>query len=1026
MPSVLRRVRYVPALIGLLALAALIAALMPRPLAAQAGVNPSLYAGMRWRLVGPFRAGRAVAATGVPGQPDVYYFGAVAGGVWKTENAGLTWQPIFDSEPIASIGAVAVAPSNPDIVYVGSGEADMRSAISYGDGMYKSTDAGRTWTHIGLTDTRQIGQVLVDPHNPDIVFVAALGHAYGPNDERGVFRTTDGGRTWKKILFKNADTGAIDLAFDPRDAKTIYAALWQTRRPPWNVYPPSNGPGSGLYKSTDRGDTWQPLTNGLPTAGLGRIGIAVAPSRPDRVYLVVDAKKGGLYRSDDAGAHWTLIDNESRIWGRGWYFCGVTVDPKDPDTVYVANTALYRSHDGGHRFTPIKGSPGGDDYHSLWINPDDPHRMVLSSDQGVVVSVDGAKTWSSWYNQPTAQFYHVSADHRFPYWLYGAQQDSGAMAVPSRSNYSRTSAHDWHPISVGGENGYIVPDPTNPEILYGGDSITRYNQVTGADRSISPTIGLAGSFRQTWTLPVAVSPIAPHALYFSHQMLFRTVNGGHSWEQISPDLTRVNPGVPPNLDPATAADANSPDPRRGVIYAIAPSPVDAATIWVGTDDGLIHVTHDRGKTWKDVTPKPLTPWSKIGIIDASPFDVNTAYAAVDRHRLEDYKPYIYRTHDGGRTWQNVVNGIPGDDYVNVVREDPVRKGLLYAGTEKSIYVSFDDGGRWEPLQLNLPHTSIRDLAFRDGDLVAATFGRSLWILDDLTPLRQLNATVASAPAHLFRPAVALRIQPPSDEGTPFTHETPTGENPPQGAIIDYTLQAASSSPVTLAIRDQAGKVVRRFSSADTPQAANVRTLTVELAWMTPPPTLSAAAGMHRFVWDLRYAAPPSLSGAAGGYFPMQGPLALPGSYTVTLTADGQQYSAPLTVRMDPRVKTPSAALAQQFQVAHQSYEALQQIARVFGEATALEARLRSSSGHAAAAAELAQLIGAPAGDNPPSATGGPVTTLRALYAEFSRLEQSVESGPAAPTVEEALALARNRATLAGLVQKWNRLKAQAG
>ena len=1025
-PSVPSLRRTLFTILCLLALPLVAGVVAPRRLAAQA-VAPSMYGGMRWRLIGPFRAGRALAATGVPGQPDVFYFGAVDGGVWKTDNAGLTWTPIFDAEPVGSIGAIAVAPSNPDIIYVGTGEADMRSDISYGDGMYKSTDAGRTWTHIGLTDTRQIGCVLVDPRNPNVVFVAALGHAYGPNAERGVFRSTDGGATWQKVLYKDANTGAIDLAFDPQNPQTIYAALWQTRRPPWNVYPPSNGPGSGLYKSTDGGTTWHQLAgHGLPSEGLGRMGIAIPPTQPNRIYLIVDAKAGGLYRSDDGGQSWTLVDNDSRIWGRGWYFCGVTADPKNPDTVYVANTSLYRSTDGGHDFTAIKGAPGGDDYHLLWIEPNDPTRMILASDQGVVVSVDDAKTWSSWYNQPTAQFYHVSTDNRFPFWVYGAQQDSGAMAVPSQSKYARISGHDWHPISVGGENGYVVPDPLNPDILYGG-TVTRYDQRTGADQDIAPTLGRRGSFRVTWTLPLAFSPADPHALYFGHQMIFRTLNGGRSWQEISPDLTRKDPGVPPNLDPTTAADANGRNPRRGVVYAIAPSPLNAAEIWAGTDDGLIDLTRDGGKTWQNVTPPALTAWSKVGIIEASPFDANTAYAAVDRHRLEDYKPYIYRTRDGGKTWQNVVSGIPDGAYVNAVREDPVRKGLLYAGTETGIYVSFDDGDHWQSLQLNLPHTSIRDMAIRDNDLVVATHGRSFWILDDVTPLRQITAQVAASSAYLFQPEPAIRVQTPSDEGTPYPFETPTGENPPQGAIIDYYLGSAPQGPVTLDIRDHTGALVRRYASNEHPPAVNPRMLNIPMYWVKPTPVLSAEPGMHRWIWDLHEAAPPSLGGRPTGYYTPTGAWVTPGTYTVTLTVAGHRYTRSLTVSMDPRVKTPAAALADQFQAARQANTGMADAARAFQGAVQLRARLGAAGGaHAAELRELDALIGAPPSDNPPSAVGGPVTNLREVYAQLGQIARAVESAPAAPTMEATRALSSTRATLTRLLTRWKAIQQGSG
>jgi photosystem II stability/assembly factor-like uncharacterized protein len=642
--------------------------------------DPGLYSGLKWRMIGPFRAGRAVAATGVPGQPNHFFFGAVGGGVWESTTAGENWNPIFDGESVQSIGAIAVAPSDPKFIYVGSGEADMRSQISYGNGMYKSADGGKTWKHIGLDDTRQIGRVLVDPNNADIVFVAALGHAYGPNPDRGVYRSKDGGATWKKVLYNNENVGAIDLAFDPKNSKIIYASLWATRRPPWTIYPPSIGPGGGLFKSSDSGDHWQQLGNGLPTEGTGRIGVAVAPSDANRMYAIVDdtdAKKGGLYRSDDAGKSWQLLSNDQRIWGRGWYFCNVVVDPKNPDKIYVSNTSVYRSDDGGKTFIPIKGAPGGDDYHQLWIYPDDGNRMILASDQGVVVSVDGGLVWSSWYNQD-------------PYWVYGAQQDSGAVKAVTRSVHGSISyMRDWAPICAGGESGYVAVDPADSNILYGG-TVSTCDQLTNAGHNISPMLGSGelGPFRHTWTLPVVFSEAPGHALYFSNQYLWKTADRGANWSRISGDMTRENPGVPSNLDSAAAADGYG-TARPGVIYTIAPSPLAASTIWIGTDDGLIHMTIDGGKTWKNVTPPELTAWSKVALMDASHFDANTAYAAVDRHRLEDYKPYIYKTRDGGKTWKLIANGIPEGSYVNAIKEDPKRKGLLFAGTELGVYVSFD-------------------------------------------------------------------------------------------------------------------------------------------------------------------------------------------------------------------------------------------------------------------------------------------------------------------------------------------------
>ena len=865
------------------------AALAIVTLAAQSPrVDPSLYSGLRWRMIGPFRGGRVNAVSGVPGQPAVFYFGSVGGGVWKTTNAGRTWAPVSDAFSVGSIGAIAVAPSSPDTVYVGTGEADMRSQISYGNGVYKSADAGRTWQHLGLDDTRQIGRVAVDPRNPDIVFVAALGHAYGPNAARGVFRSKDGGATWRQVLYRDDSVGAVDVAIDPNDPHVVFAAMWNTRRPPWSIYPPSYGPGSGLYKSVDGGTTWKALSGGLPADRVGRIGIAIAPSSPRRVYAIVDARQGGLYRSEDAGVRWALVSADRRIWGRGWYFGKVTVDPKNADSVYVSNTSLYRSTNGGASWTAIKGAPGGDDYHQLWIDPAEPARMILASDQGAVVSVDGARTWSSWYNQPTAQLYHAAADARFPYWVTGAQQDSGPVGVITRSPHAEIGTREWLPLCAGQEAGYTAPDPLHPDILFG-DTVTRCNVATGQAVDVSPERGMAEPARHTWTVPLVFSEADPRVLYFSNQFLFRTENGGERWTTISPDLSREDPGVPPNLDAATAADAPK-GTRRGVIYAIAPSPLAAGVIWAGTDDGLIHLTRDEGRTWRNVTPPDLTPWSKVVMMVASHGDVGTAYAAVDRHRLEDNEPYIYRTRDFGATWRRVTSGLAPGVYLQAIEEDPARPGLLFAGTEQAVFVSFDAGDHWQPLQLNLPAVSMRHLTVHDNDLIVATHGRGFWIIDQMTALRQVGPGSAAAAAVLFEPADAIDMPAGSENGTPQPRDEPLAENRPYGALIDYYLKDAPTGPVTLEIVDAAGSTVRRFSSADRTVPVDPDTLNIPAFWRPAPPVLSANPGQHRWVWDLR--------GDRGG------PRVLPGAYTVKLTVDGKVCTQPLLVRRDPRLSAP--------------------------------------------------------------------------------------------------------------------------
>jgi photosystem II stability/assembly factor-like uncharacterized protein len=864
--------------------------------------NPSLYSGLRWRSIGPFRAGRVNAVSGVAGEPDTFYFGSVGGGVWKTINSGRTWTPIFDSASSASIGAIGVAPSNSNIIYVGTGEADMRDSIQYGDGVYKSTDAGKTWTHIGLENTRQIGRILVDPKNPNIVFVAALGHVYGPNPDRGVYRSRDGGATWQKVLFKNEDIGTIDLNFDPVNSQIVYATLWNVRRPPWFIYTPASGPGAGIFKSTDGGTTWKEIDNGIPLEGRGRIGISVSPANRNRIYAVVDAKEGGVFRSDNAGLTWTRLSGDKRLWDRGWYFEKITSDPKKADVVYVMNTSTYRSDDGGKTWTAIKGAPGGDDYHQLWINPTDTKRMIVGSDQGGVVTVDGARTWSTWYNQSTAQLYHVAPDYRFPYWLTGAQQDSGAVGVPSRSNHTEISNHDWTGICAGGESGYTAPDPLHPEILFGGE-VTRCNVLTGESKEVSPEKGPPEQYRHAWTQPLVFSQADPHALYYANQFLYKTTNGGESWTQISGDMTREDPGVPPNLNEAAAADAPK-DKRRGVIYTIAPSPLRASMLWIGTDDGLIHLTNDDGKTWTNVTPPQLTSWSKVTMIEASYFDVNEAYAAVERHQLEDYDPHIFRTRDAGKTWTEITNGLPKNVYVQTVKEDSQRQGLLFAGTERAVYVSFDDGDHWQSLQMNLPPASMRDLAIHGDDLLVATHGRGFWVLDNITALRQIGGTIANSDVVLFKPADAIAIIPGSDYGTPQPRDEALAENPPFGAMIDYYLKSSVAGPVVLEILDPAGDVIRRYSSEDKPREVDTDKLNIPTYWLPKPQILSTEAGMHRWIWDLRPTPPanPRGSGLESIFFGGRVPAVLPGNYTVRLTVNGQSQSQPLVIKRDPRVK----------------------------------------------------------------------------------------------------------------------------
>ncbi|HUK89457.1 MAG TPA: glycoside hydrolase, partial [Blastocatellia bacterium] len=901
----------------LLAAVLLLAAPATGAVMAQDGAQqnaPEAAQGLRWRMIGPFRGGRTVGATGVPSQPNVFYIGVNNGGVWKTDDFGRTWNPIFDDQPTGSIGTVAVAPSDPNIVYVGSGEGLQRPDLSTGDGMFKSTDAGKTWRHLDLADAQQIGAILIDPADPNRLFVAVLGHPYGANEQRGVFRSTDGGDTWQRVLYKDENTGAIALAFDPSNSRTVYADLWAARQAPWENGE-WQGPGSGLYKSTDGGETWRQLAGGLPTPaqGLGRIGFTVAPNDPSRMYALVDATKGGLYRSDDAGENWRLVNGEQRIWGRGSDFAEVKVDPKNENTLFIANTSTYKSTDAGATFDGFRGAPGGDDYHTFWINPNNPDIILLVADQGAVVTVNGGRTWSSWYNQPTAQFYHVVTDNRFPYWVYGGQQESGSVGTSSRGNDGEITFRDWRPVGAE-EYGYIAPDPLNPNIIYGG-KVTRFNMITGQDQNIAPEALRSGKYRFLRTAPLMFSPVDPHVLYFAGNVLFKTSTGGHSWQIISTDLSREHTDVPASIG-VYRNDTMNKMARRGVIYALGPSPKDINVIWAGTDDGLVHVTHDGGAHWTNVTPPDLTSWSKVAQIDAGHFDLGTAYIAVNRMRLDDMRPHIYRTHNGGKTWTQIVNGLPDNAPVDTVREDPERKGLLFCGTERAVFVSFDDGDHWQSLRLNMPATAIRDLVIHNDDVVVGTHGRSFWILDDITPLRQTGAQVTGSNAYLFKPATAIRAKRDTNTDTPLPPDEPAGQNPPDGAIIDYYLKSAPTGPVVLEILDRTGQVVRRFSSNDKPEVIDPKALSVPMYWIRRPRVLSGEAGMHRWVWDLHYPRPEWIPGsppisAIRHDTPLEpeGPAIAPGQYTVKLTVDGKTLTQPLTVKLDPRVTIPPISIA---------------------------------------------------------------------------------------------------------------------
>ncbi len=887
---------------------------------------------LHWRNIGPFRGGRTVAVSGVPQLPGTYYMAPTDGGVWKSTDYARTWKPIFDGQDTGSIGALAVAPGDPNVIYAGSGEGLRRPDLSVGDGVYKSTDAGKTWTHSGLRDGQQINGLAVDPRDPNRVFAAVMGHPYGPSKERGLYRSTDGGATWTCVLCKNdGNTGAATVVIDRRNPDIVYADLWASRNPPWRLDDVLQlWQDGGVYKSTDGGTTWTQLHGGLP-AKLGRVGIAVAPSDDSRMYAWVNTDTNcGIYRSGDAGSSWTKMDGEDRICGRGDDFSGIAVDPANPDIVYVANTTTYRSTNAGKSWTGIKGAPGGDDYHSIWIDPNNRNVILLGVDQGATLSVNYGETWSTWYNQPTAQFYHVITDNRFPYWVFGGQQESGSAEVSSRSEDGEIWIRYWHPVGAE-EYAYIAPDPLHPHIIYGAGAghVTRYDELTQQVQTVSPAFGGrfdASGYRYNRTNPLVFNRVDKRTLYLGSSVVFATRDGGNHWSVISPDLTRKHPGVPANL----GAFKSSPlaKEQRGVVYSIGPSYIDRNVIWAGTDDGLVWFTRDGGRHWNDVTPPGIGAWNKITQIDPSHFDRNTAYVSVSRWRLDDLRPYIYRTHDAGKHWQLVTGDLPDDAPVNTVREDPVRRGLLFAGTERTVYLSFDEGDHWRSLQLDLPSTSIRDLVIHDNDIVVATHGRSFWILDDITPLRDLRFDASGVAAHvrrenafLFKPEVAYRLRRDTWTDTPLPPEEPAGENPPDGAVIDYYLPKDARGPVTLSIYDGAGSLVRRFSSADKPAPINAE-ITVPTYWVRPTRIPGAQAGLNRFLWDYRYPQPKAL-----GYdYPIsaiyhdtppapEGVMALPGSYTVKLTADGRTYSEPLKLEMDPRVPVSGAALREQFTLA---------------------------------------------------------------------------------------------------------------
>ena len=892
-----------------------------------------LLATLRWRCIGPHRGGRSIAVAGHPSEPMVFYFGACVGGVWRSEDGGTYWENVSDGFfKTASVGAIAIAESDPNVIYVGTGEACIRGNLSHGDGVYRTTDGGKSWTHLGLADTRHIGRVRVHPKDPDLVYVAALGHAFGPNDQRGVFRSKNGGDSWERVLFRSENAGAVDLSMDPANPRVLFAAIWQARREPWMFT--SGGPDSSLYRTTDGGDTWADITDngGLPGGVKGRIGVAVSPAREGRVWAVVEAEEGGLFRSDDGGDTWERTSDDRNLVQRPWYYSHVFADPQDAETVYVLNVKAWKSVDGGRNFEEITFPHG--DHHDLWIDPKDPTRMIEGNDGGACVSFNGGDSWSTIYNQPTSQFYHLTTDNQFPYRVYGTQQDNSAISVPSRST-DRAGIVWGDCYTVGfSESGHIAVRPDDPNIVYsgaigsspgGGDSLMRYDRRTRQSRIVSvwPELvsGLGAKdhrYRFQWTYPIVISPHDPDVLYVAANVLFRSVNDGASWEEISPDLTRNDvEKLEPSGGPVTL-DTTYIE-HYGTIFAFTESPHEQGVFWAGSDDGLVHVSRDGGGTWDDVTPPDLPEWTRIDVIEVSPHDPATAYLSATRYKLDDNRPFLYKTNDYGATWIQITDGIPDDDFTRVVREDTGRRGLLYAGTELGIYVSFDDGGSWTSLGGNMPVVPVTDLAVKGDELVAATNGRSFWILDDLPLLRQVAQDASGSGPRLFGPSPTYRVDPaPTAEPTPgktflpgvtfYETRLPSGErerrmldagaNPPDGVVVHYLLDEATEEDVTLTFLDSENETIRTFSS--------------KAKKGSKEPVIPALAGMNRFVWDTRYPGATEIEGEGAPKEPSAGPVAPPGRYQVTLSVGGGSRTQPFELLTDPRGPATQEDLQAQF------------------------------------------------------------------------------------------------------------------
>ena len=1069
-----------------IALTLLILAAAAGPAGAQ---TPDLYSAMHWRSIGPTRAGRTRALAGVPSQPNVFYIGFDNGGVWRSTDYGSTWAPLFDDQPTGSIGAIAVAPSNPDVIYVGSGAGIIRPDLSTGDGMYKSTDGGATWTHLGLRDSQMIADVEVDPNDPDRLFVAVLGHPYGPNEERGIFRSTDGGRTFEKVLYRDAYTSGNDVMIDPSNPNVVYATLWQQQQG-FRESSEFGGAGNGIFKSMDGGTTWTPLTVGLPS--VIEANLAMAPSNPRLLYAMVagtpqrSAGAGagrdggttgvvGFYKSTDAGEHWTAVDVpegpvgaatahvDTRPLARigGGDLPTIAVDPKDENVVYSATVVMWRTDDGGVHWSAVRGAYGGDDYQKIWINPNDPKIILVVSDQGAVVTANRGESWSNWYTQPTAAMYHVSTDNAFPYRVCGGQQDSGSACVDSRSDDGMITFHDWHPVNIQ-EYGIAAPDPRDPDMVFGSarTSVSLYNRKTGQTTNVGPDMGPRGGpwNRDVRTMPILWAPTDPDVLYYTSNAVWKTTDRGHSWERISPDLARQTWGVPSTA--GKYASSVTPGPQ-GTITALSASPLDGGILWAGTDDGNIQTTSDGGTTWRNVTPTAIRPWTRIFNIEAGHFDGGTAYAAANTMRIDDMNPHFWRTHDGGNSWTEIDTGIAPGAVANAIREDPHKQGLLYAATETQVWVSFDDGGHWQSLRLDMPAVSVRDIQVKDdatclcSDLVAGTHGRGFWILDDLAPLREAAEAQAATGAYLFKPATAVRVRSGMNDPTEWPPELPHGENPPPGGIIDYWLPADASGPVTLDVLDAGGTVIRSYSSddpvldpdpaldpagydricRDDPTAPNCR---VPLYWPAPQMVLSTRRGMHRFSWDLHFdpiGDEPRAGGGATGAVPghtypsVEAPWAPPGDYVVRLSVGGRRLSQPLELRLDPRVETPAADLERVATLSREMYDGAVAAHQAWVEARALADRLGAmGSSGAALKTEVEALAPAPQprgfGFFRGAAPSGPPTLSGASDAMMGAA-MAMQEAEVAATARQVAACDEARAQGRQVMERWRALQARA-